>query len=139
VSEKAAGVPILFYDGGCGLCHRAVRLLLRLDGGARLRFAPIGGETFEAVVPETARATLPDSLVLSTGDGRLLVRSAAVLGALRSTGRAGEAAAAVTRLVPRAVADWLYDRVAGARKRVFGTPAEACPAPPALGRGRLLP
>lgn len=132
-------MPILFYDGSCGLCHRAVRLLLRLDGRARLRFAPIGGETFEAVVPETARATLPDSLVLSTGDGRLLLRSAALLGALRSTGRPGAAAAAAARLVPRPVADWLYDRVAGARRRVFRTPPEACPVPPAHGRGQFLP
>lgn len=131
--------PVLFYDGGCGLCHGAVRLLLRLDRRARLRFAPLGGATFAALVPPEARAALPDSLVLAPGDGRLLLRSAAVRAALRETGRPGRVAAAAARLVPPAVADRLYDAVAGARKRVFAAPTGTCPVPPGPWRGRFLP
>ena len=37
--------PILFFDGDCALCHRAVRRLLRWErpGHQDLRFAPLDG------------------------------------------------------------------------------------------------
>lgn len=130
---------MLFFDGDCGLCHRAVRLLLRLDRACRLRFAPLGGETFAALVPEGERASVPDSLVLRTTDGRLLLRSQAVAEALRTTGVAGAALALVASTLPRAPADRLYDALAGRRHRLFARPAEACPVPPGPLRERFLP
>lgn len=131
--------PVLFYDGACGLCHRAVRLLLRLDRAGRLRFAPLAGETFARVVPRDQRASLPDSLVLRTADGRLLVRSAALIAGLRSAGGAAAWLAAVAGLVPRALADGAYDAVARRRQRLFVPATEACPVPPGRWRGRFLP
>jgi len=76
---KPSTTETLFYDGQCGLCHNAVRFLLaedRAPGGA-FRFAPLGGETFQATVSRPA--DLPDSLALVTDDGRVLTRSRAVL------------------------------------------------------------
>jgi predicted DCC family thiol-disulfide oxidoreductase YuxK len=130
--------PVLFYDGGCALCHRAVRLLLRLDRRARLRFAPLGGETFRALVPEAERARLPDSLVLATGEGPLLVRSAAVLEALRIAGGAGRAVVPLAAVVPTSLADRLYDAVARSRGGLLRGPADACPVPPGPERARFL-
>jgi predicted DCC family thiol-disulfide oxidoreductase YuxK len=130
---------ILFYDGGCGLCRRSVRLLVRLDRGGRLRFAPLGGGTFERVVPPAARAALPDSLVLCTADGRLLVRSGAVLAALELAGGPWARLAVVARLAPRRLLDAAYDAVARARGRLFGREPQACPLVPAPLRDRFLP
>ncbi|HVO09767.1 MAG TPA: DCC1-like thiol-disulfide oxidoreductase family protein, partial [Vicinamibacteria bacterium] len=59
-SRPGGAAPVLFYDGGCGLCHLSVRLLLRLDRRGRLRFAPLGGEHFTAVLGR-AVPQLPDS------------------------------------------------------------------------------
>ena len=47
-SDALPDGPFLFYDGGCALCHRAVRLLLQLERpgsrpGPALRFAPLDG------------------------------------------------------------------------------------------------
>jgi predicted DCC family thiol-disulfide oxidoreductase YuxK len=131
--------PVVFYDGECGLCQRAVRLLVRLDRQARLRFAPLGGETFARTVPEAERRRLPDSLVLRTPDGRLLVRSAALRESLRRLGAPWSAVARLMALVPRRAADSLYDLVAARRARLFGRSPESCPAPPGGWRGRLLP
>lgn len=130
---------MLFYDGGCGLCHASVRLLLRLDRAGRLRFAPLGGATFDSLVPAAARTALPDSLVLVGVEGSPLVRTAAVLAALRATGRLGGALAAVVGLVPRRLADALYDATARVRRRAFSPPAEACPVRPGRMRARFLP
>ena len=139
MKRPLAGEPVLLYDGGCALCHRAVRLLLRLDRHGRLRFAPLGGETFLTQVPEDARAALPDSLVLVRGDGPPLVRSAAVREALRATGGVGRGLAALARLVPGPLADRAYDVVARTRRRIFAAPRESCPVPPGPLRGRFLP
>jgi predicted DCC family thiol-disulfide oxidoreductase YuxK len=104
-----------------------------------MRFAPLGGETFQALVPEANRAGLPDSLILRTADGRLLVRSAAVLECLRRVGGGWRALAILAGVVPTALADRLYDLVAGARHRLFRRPDEVCPIVPAALRDRVLP
>lgn len=131
--------PVLFYDGACGLCHRAVRAMLRIDRQAHLRFAPLGGETFRAVVPAAERDHLPDSLVLVVPGRAPVVRSVAVLEAMRIVGGPWLAMAAVIARVPRPLADRLYDAVARSRRRLFAAPGDACPVPPGPDRARFLP
>jgi len=131
--------PILFYDGDCGLCHRAVRLLLRLDRRGRLHYAPLGGASFRERVAEPERWCLPDSLVLCTADGGLLVRAAAVRESLRLAQGVGRLLAALLGLVPGWLADRLYDALARRRRRLFARPAASCPVLPARWRGRFLP
>ena len=133
-------VETLFYDGGCGLCHRAVRFLLWADKAGRLfRFAPLGGRTFQSLVPEGERKRLPDSLVLRTESGELLTRSAGVFHALSRLGRFWKGLAVLGGLVPRPLADALYDFIARVRYRLFARPPEACPLVPAHLRARFDP
>ena len=112
---------------------------MAIDRGGALRFAPLGGETFRSLVPESGRGALPDSLILRAPDGRLRVRSLAVLESLRLAGGPWPAVAAALALVPRPLADRLYDGVARLRHRLFRRPADACPAVPPRLRARLLP
>ena len=114
-------------------------MLLAFDRRGTLRFAPLGGATFHALVPADARAGLPDSLVLRTAEGRRLVRSEAVLESLRRTGGVGRGLAAVAGLLPTALADRLYDRVARARRLVSPPPTDACPVADPARRARFLP
>ncbi len=130
---------VLFYDGGCGLCHRTVRLVLAADRAERFRFAPLQGTTFRQLVPESSRAGLPDSIVLLTSQGQLLVRSGAVLHILRRLGGGWRVLAAVSSLVPRPVRDALYDFIARIRFRLFARPADFCPVVPKDLRSRFLP
>jgi predicted DCC family thiol-disulfide oxidoreductase YuxK len=130
---------LLFYDGGCGLCHRSVRFVAPRDPDGHFRFAPLGGETFIALVPPDARGTLPDSVVVRRRDGALLVRSDAVLHILRRLGGGWRALAAVLSLVPRALRDAGYDWLARNRARWFARPDEACPIVPAHLRARFAP
>jgi predicted DCC family thiol-disulfide oxidoreductase YuxK len=124
----------VFYDGGCGLCHRVVRFIVLRDHERRFRFAPLGGEAFREQLPEATRETLPDSLVLLTDRGQILLRSAGTRFALDELGGPWRWLARASRLVPLAVADRLYDLVASSRHRMFGRPQESCPLlPPELG------
>jgi len=90
-------------------------------------------------VGDEDRGTLPDSLVLRTADGRLLVRSAAVLESLRRAGGFARGLAAIAGTVPPGLADRLYDFVARVRGRWFAAPPSTCPVVGSARRSRLLP
>ena len=136
--RKAAGTELLFYDGHCGLCHRAVRFVLAEDrAGDTFRFAPLESEAFRATVREPDRAALPDSLIVLTANSILLTRSAAVLHILRRLGGMWRLLAGVASVVPAVARDGLYDGIARIRHFLFRTPAQSCPLVPANLRGRF--
>lgn len=129
VAPRRGSAPArVFYDGTCGLCHRTVRFLLAEDAdGAAFRFAPLGGPTFAAAVPAAARAALPDSLALETGEGELLARSTAVGRMLERLGGLWRIAGRALLALPRPLRDAAYDQVAAVRQRLFARPPAACP------------
>jgi len=129
----------VFYDGDCGFCHRSVRFLAEHDRAGAFRFAPLGGPTFLGLVPEAQRASLPDTLVIHTADGRVLVQSAAALHCLRRLGGGFRVLARLGALVPRALLDAGYAAFARNRQRWFARPPQACPIPPGSLRARLDP
>ena len=83
------------------------------------------------------RKTLPDSVVVLTADGRLLVRSEAFLHILRRLGGAWKVVAVVLGVVPRGLRDFVYDFVARVRFHVFGRREDLCPVMPAELRARF--
>lgn len=129
----------VFYDGECGFCHWSVRFLAERDGEGAFRFAPLGGPTFESLVPDAERAPLPDSLVIRCANGRVLVRSDAALHCLRRLGGAWRALAVLLAFLPRALRDAAYDAFARRRLALFGRANAACPLPSPALRKRLDP
>jgi predicted DCC family thiol-disulfide oxidoreductase YuxK len=136
VVNMASKPEILFYDGHCGLCHRAVRFVLAEDReGTLFRFAPLQGETFQRLVTSDQQKTLPDSVVVMTSDEKLLARSDAFLHILRRLGGGWKVLGVVSSLIPRALRDFVYDFVARVRYRIFGRRDDLCPVtPPELRR-----
>lgn len=121
------------------MCHGFVRFAIRRDREGRFRYAPLRGTTFAAAVPAATRDALPDSIVLRAADGRLLVRSEAVLHVLRRLGGGWGRTAAAAAIVPRPLRDLIYDGVARVRHALFARPAEVCPIVPAPLRDRFDP
>lgn len=131
-------VERIFYDGHCGLCHGAVKFVIARDRGGRLfRFAPLQGATFAALVSAERRAGLPDSVVVLTEDGRLLIRSDAFIHILRRLGGFWRLLAAIASVIPRVIRDGVYNFVARVRYRIFGRRPEVCPVAPAELRARF--
>lgn len=130
-AERAPGtVDVIFYDGGCALCHGMVKLLLRADAdGERFSYAPLDGALFRGLIDATARASLADSVVVRTADGAVLERSAAALWIAARLGGLYRAASVFASALPRAWRDRAYDALAGARFRIFGRTSgdDACP------------
>lgn len=142
-SEVAPGQPtpeMLFYDGHCGLCHGAVKFVVKRDrAGRAFRFAPLQGPTFEARVPAERRAALPDSIVVLTNEGVLVARSDAVLHILGRLGGGWKILAGAGRVIPRVLRDAAYDFIARVRYGIFGTRDDFCPILPPDLRARFDP
>jgi predicted DCC family thiol-disulfide oxidoreductase YuxK len=137
VAQKSEYV---FYDGHCGLCHRAVKFILKHDrSGSAFRFAPLQGETIQSRVPADRLASLPDSFVVLTRDGTLLMRSNASLYILQSLGGGWKILANILHVIPRSFRDLVYDFVARIRYRVFGRRDDLCPIVPPDLRARFDP
>ncbi|MBK9797562.1 MAG: DUF393 domain-containing protein [Holophagaceae bacterium] len=110
----------LFFDGDCGMCQSAVQFVARQDRSDGLRFAPLGGPTCRRLLPESVRTGLPDSLVVLTPAGTLLVRSDAVIHLLRRMGPAGRLGGFLLSCLPGCLRDWAYGLIAGQRSRNIG-------------------
>jgi len=135
---KRGTVDLLFYDGNCGLCHRAVRFILSEDPrGEAFRFAPLQGETFQTQVSAEQRASLPDSVIVRTPDGTLLTRSSAVFYLGKRLGGLWRLLATLGGLIPTALADRAYDGIAAIRYKLFAKPSDACPIVPKALRVRF--
>lgn len=134
------GRDLLFYDGGCGLCHHLVSFVIARDReGTRFRYAPLGGATFMAALTPSQREGLPDSVVVQTADGRILVRSDAAIHIGERLGGGWGLLARAVSLLPRWLLDPAYDVVARVRGRLFAKPEGACPLLPPELRPRFLP
>ncbi|MBS1834074.1 MAG: DUF393 domain-containing protein [Acidobacteria bacterium] len=134
------GRETMYYDGHCGLCHHAVRFVLKHDAdGSRFRFAPLDSDSFRRTIPEAIRANLPDSVVIWTHGQQALAQSAAILHILARLGGAWAVIAAIGRLFPRPFLDWTYANVAAIRHRLFARPEAACPLLPKHLRDRFEP
>ena len=140
-SVSAAPKPeLLFYDGHCALCHGAVKFVLKRDrAGNAFRFAPLQGSTLQSRIAPEYRASLPDSIVVLTREGSLLVRSDAFLHILRRLDGGWRFWAGLFAAVPRPVRDLSYDFIARIRYRVFGTRDDLCPVIPPELRARFDP
>lgn len=128
----------IFYDGTCGLCHRWVRFVLSEDAAGAFRLAPLDSDAFRRTVAEERRGSLPDSVVLQQSDGRLKVRSAAILGILSGMGGLWRVVSVLSGCIPRPLRDAAYNGIAAIRYRLFERPAAACPILPPHLRGRFL-
>lgn len=133
--RETPGPERLFYDGGCGLCHRAVNFVIARDpDGSLFRFTPLESELLDRSLPAgVTRQALPDSVLVLTHDGRLLMRSDAALYLGERVGGGWRIAAKLGKLVPRFLRDAVYDGIASIRHRLFAKPTDACPLlPPEL-------
>ncbi len=124
---------IVFFDGACGLCDRAVRWLWnRTD--VEVRFAPLQGETAKELVLEQFLAP-PLSTLVVWEDGVMSIESDGLAAiAHRMPGLRGRTARALTRPFARPLLNVGYRLIARNRHRWFGTTCQLAPDPE-----RLLP
>ena len=129
-------LPIIFFDGNCGMCNRFVNLILKADRREVFRFAPLQGERARRLLPP-----LPpdprDWSMLYLDERGLHDQSDASLEVYRRLGGTWTILS-WGRFVPRSLRTPVYRVIARNRFRVFGR-SETCRVPSVGERGRFLP
>ncbi len=132
--------PVLLYDGVCAFCNWAVRTVLRFDPNGRMRFAALESDFARTIIARHPDIEDVESVVFVDEPGRpgerVAVRSEAALRVADYLGGPWKMFNAA-RIMPVPLRDWLYDRFADIRYRVFGK-YETCPLPPTEVRTRFL-
>ena len=132
---------VLLYDGTCGFCDGAVKFVLRVDRRGELRFAALDSAFGVAVLDRHPALASIDSVVYVEDpegeDERVTVRSEAALRVARYLGGPWRVLGAIVGLIPAPIRDWLYDRFAAIRYRVFGR-VDSCALPAPEVRARFL-
>jgi len=127
--------PIWLYDGVCVLCSGAVQYTLRHERERAIRFVAIQSREGRALAQAHGiDPDDPESFVFIEG-GKALAKSDGVLALLRHL-RGPARLLLVGSVLPRAMRDWLYDRVARNRYRLFGQKT-ACERPDPTQRHRF--
>jgi predicted DCC family thiol-disulfide oxidoreductase YuxK len=141
-AETAA--PILFFDGECGFCDKAIRFAMSRDTHGRLYAATLEGETARtALAPFRSMLAGVDSTVLylpatPQREASVQFHSDAALSVLRLLGGGWAILGAVGLLVPRWIRDNAYKAFAKRRFQWFGR-IDACTLWPPEWRVRILP
>ncbi|MCP4562679.1 MAG: thiol-disulfide oxidoreductase DCC family protein [Bosea sp.] len=130
--------PIWLYDGVCVLCSGGVRYTLLHERDHEIRFVAI--QSAEGRALAQAHGIDPDEpdSFLFIENGEALAKSAGVLALIRHL-NGPVRLLLLGRALPKAWRDWLYDRVARNRYRLFGQKASCEMPDPAVRQRFTLP
>jgi predicted DCC family thiol-disulfide oxidoreductase YuxK len=118
-------IPVLLYDGECGLCNGVVRFMLRRDPRGRLHFAPLQSEPAQAYLKAQGLPLSDFASLVFVPDwshprkGGYLLRTDGALAAFAELEGAWRHAA-LLRVIPRFLRDPVYKLIAKVRYAIFG-------------------
>ena len=132
---------ILFYDGVCGLCQKAIQFCLKHDVHQQIFYSPLQGETFENL-KHPAKPSVEDVLgqtgtLVYYARGQIFTRSDAALNALIDLGSPWSFAK-ILKVIPKFLRDLAYKFVAHYRYDWFGK-SDTCYIPLSHEAERFLP
>lgn len=129
------GRLLLAFDGDCMICSRTLRFLATEDRADLLRFVKLQSTLGREMEATAGSGSLQTMLVKA--EGRILTRSAGVLRVLAALGGHWRVLGWAGRLIPRPLADALYNFIAVHRYRWFGR-TDVCAMPSPELRARLM-
>jgi predicted DCC family thiol-disulfide oxidoreductase YuxK len=123
---------LILFDGDCVLCSHWARFVHERDRAGRFKFVAIQSPYGRALAARFGvDAEAPQSNLVAVS-GRVSFKSDAALDILALL--PGWRWTRAARAVPRPVRDWLYDRIARNRFRLFGRRERCWVADPALAQ-----
>lgn len=126
--------PLIVFDDVCVLCSGFVQWVIRHDRQGLFRFTAAQGSLGQALYRDLGFDPVAFETNLLIVDGLAYGKCAAVVEVAVRLGGFWRAAA-LLRLIPAALGDWLYDRIARNRYALFGR-RETCwlPSPDIANR-----
>ena len=129
-------VGLIVFDGVCVFCSGFVRLVLSHDKAGRFRFTMAQSGLGQALYRHYRLDPSDFETNLVIINGRLYEKLAAFTKVMAVLGWPWRALAVLNAL-PRPVGNWLYDRIARNRYRIFGR-YDTCMLPSAELKARLI-
>lgn len=134
MNTDSSNQHIVFFDGVCGLCNRAIDFLIRHDKRKVLFFTPLQGTTARKLLPPTEASSL--SSIVYHSKGKIAYRTKAILMLLWDMGGWWKLFS-VFRIIPPFIRDIFYNWIATSRYKWFGK-KESCRIPTLEERERFL-
>lgn len=135
VDARDIGEDVILFDGDCVLCSHGAHFVHRRDTAMRFKFTAIQSPYGRALAKRFGiDAETPETYAVVL-DGRAYFRSDASL--LVLTTLPGWGWVSSLRIFPRPLRDWVYDRIARNRYRLFGRREQCWVGEPAF-RARIL-
>ena len=117
--KKISTRKIIFYDGYCNLCNGFVNAIIKLDKKNIFLFAPLNGNNaMNLLKKNNIKNTTIDSVILFNNKS-ISYKSKAVIEILISLDGVYRILF-ISKIIPRALLDYLYDIVAKNRYSWFG-------------------
>lgn len=127
---------IIFFDGECGLCNRVVDLLIRIDKTRTLHFASLQSQFAKRFFTHKGLAISALDTIYFYRNQQLYQKSSAVKQVLLTFNNMWGFLGRLMCLIPRVIADYMYDVVAKNRFKVFGK--TMCRIPTVQEQSRFL-
>jgi len=115
--EEITKQSIVFYDGTCGLCHNAVRFILRFEKSSVLLFTSLESE-FAQMMRKKGILTTKDNSVVLIENGKEYTKSCAAMQISKYL-KFPFNGFVIFKIVPTILLNSIYDWVANNRFRFF--------------------
>lgn len=109
--------PVVFYDGKCLLCSRAVQFLIKADKKMILKFAPQQSDHFDLL--SSKHPHIPQTSIIFFKKGKMFSRSTAVLEIIKELPYPWKIIYAAI-VIPKFIRDAVYMMIAKNRQQWFG-------------------
>ena len=120
---------VIYYDGECGLCHLAVRFILRVDSKSKFYFSPLSN------LDNNLKNI--DSIILKKGN-KVFYEGQAIIMIFENIDNKWNYLANVLKLIPINVLDTAYRWVSRNRAKVSVKKVSSCPIVPSSYQKRFI-
>jgi len=127
---------ILIFDGVCNLCQSSVNFVIRHDKNGRFQFTSAQSQTGIALQKQHHLNALDSASMVLIKDGIAYIKSDAAIEIAKHLD-GGWKLLAIVKILPKAVRDWGYQKIAANRYNWFGK-KDSCMIPSPAIRSRFL-
>ena len=120
---------VIYYDGKCGLCHLAVRFILRVDSKSNFYFSPLSNLDINL--------KNIDSIILKRGN-KVFYEGMAIIMIFENIDNNWNYLAKILKLIPINVLDTAYRWVSRNRAKISVKKVSSCPMVPSSYQKRFI-
>lgn len=120
---------IIYYDGDCGLCHSAVKFLLKIDSKNKFFFSPL------STLNENKKKV--DSIILAI-DNNFFYEGRAIIKILENIDNNWYYFGEILKFIPEELLNIIYRWISRNRKKIFSKKTKECPVIPNYHKDRFI-